>query len=85
MDEYRYLISLDNHNILASDTKKLDKFIICGHVGTYRLHENGSHDIYKIASIWILILGWTQKTRWKACLLLRKYRKCCLFIAYRMK
>lgn len=46
-DEYRYLISMDIHNIPAAERKKLDRFVICGHVGTYRLNQDGSYRIYK--------------------------------------
>lgn len=47
MDEFRYLISVDIHNIPVTDKKKLDHFIICGHVCTYRFNEDMSNRIYR--------------------------------------
>lgn len=46
-DEFRYLISVDIHNIPLCEKKKLDKYIICGHVCTFSLNENASTEILR--------------------------------------
>lgn len=46
-NEYKYLINMDIHNISSSYKKLLDKFIICGHVATQNLHEDGRSAVYK--------------------------------------
>lgn len=47
---YKYLISIDLHNIPASDLKKLDSYIICGHLCTFHLNEDASSRIYQTSS-----------------------------------
>jgi serine/threonine protein phosphatase 1 len=46
LDEFQCLVSNDIHYIPAADRKRMDKFIICGHVPVMRLNENGSYKIY---------------------------------------
>lgn len=48
-DAYKYLLSIDLHNIAVGDLKKFDKYIFCGHLCTFHLNEDGSSRIYKTA------------------------------------
>ena len=46
-NEYQFLISGDIHDCAAAIRRKLDKYIICGHVPTTSLNLDGSYRVYK--------------------------------------
>lgn len=46
-NEYQYLLSTDVHFAAIGDKRKWDRYIICGHVPTFHLHEGTSNKIYK--------------------------------------
>lgn len=46
-NEYQFLISGDIHDCAAAIRRKLDKYIICGHVPTTNLNLDGSYRVYK--------------------------------------
>ncbi len=45
-DEFQCLVSNDIHNVAAGVRRRFDRFIICGHVPTMGLNEDGSNRIY---------------------------------------
>lgn len=45
--EFKYLISNDIHYASKSDRSRFDRYIICGHVPTISLNEDGTSGIYK--------------------------------------
>jgi len=45
-DEFHYLVTDDIHYIPPKELALYDKYIICGHVPTFRINEDRSNDIY---------------------------------------
>ncbi len=45
-DEFEFLVNTDIHIMDIETLKRMDHFIVCGHVCSYNLNEDGSSDAY---------------------------------------